>query len=159
MEAGPEPTVPAGLLATHPDRCLQLSHELVIDSLCHLRLQLVKALVTVSESLVAGGKEKRQRWGSSNTRLVISHQLLLGHPCPPSQDSGPRLHRPGQKQCHLQCQSVTADGSPSLVSTSLPASPLQSPSRVQVFPPKGESQLVQSHFVVPITSLSIRRAS
>ena len=102
METGPKPTVPAGLLATHPDRCLQLSYKLVIDSLCHLRLQLVKALVTVSESLVADGKERRQRWGwGSITWPVISHQLLLGHPCPSSQDSRPCLHRPGQKQCHL----------------------------------------------------------
>lgn len=61
LEAGPTPTVAAGLLVTHPDRCLQLCYKLVIDSLCHLRLQLVEALITVSESLVTGGKARRQR--------------------------------------------------------------------------------------------------
>lgn len=43
-KTGPEPRVPAGILATHLDRSLQLSYKLVMDALGHLRLQLVEAL-------------------------------------------------------------------------------------------------------------------
>ena len=69
----PELPLPAVLLATHLDRRLQLSDELVIDSLCHLRLQLVEALVTVGESLVAGRKEKQQGGGSSVQPACRTH--------------------------------------------------------------------------------------
>lgn len=85
LAAGRKPTVPAGLLATHPDRCLQLGHQLVVDAPCHLRLQLVEALVTVGESLVAGvGETKRgvkcgQSPGSARTwappALIIGSRL------------------------------------------------------------------------------------
>ena len=80
--------MPAGILATHLDRSLQLSYKLVIDALGHLRLQLVEALVTVSEPLEAGGRAEGAGWG-------FSHQLAPGQPCPSSQGSRPCLHDSG----------------------------------------------------------------
>lgn len=68
--------MPAGILATHLDRSLQLSYKLVIDALGHLRLQLVEALVTVSEPLEAGGRGEGAGWGFR----VISWRL--GSPAP-----------------------------------------------------------------------------
>lgn len=73
-EGGPEPAPPAALLATHPDRRLQLGDKLVIDPLRHLGLQLVQAPVTVRESLEAGGKH-RQQDGQSSAQPVHSPGL------------------------------------------------------------------------------------
>ena len=63
-KTGPEPRVPAGILATHLDRSLQLSYKLVMDALGHLRLQLVEALVIVSEPLEAGGRRNDRQMGA-----------------------------------------------------------------------------------------------
>ena len=83
-KTGPEPRVPAGILATHLDRSLQLSYKLVMDALGHLRLQLVEALVIVSEPLEAGGRREGIGW-------IQSHQLAPGQRCPSSQGLRPCL--------------------------------------------------------------------
>lgn len=68
--------------ATHPDRRLQLGYKLVVESPCHLRLQLVDALVAVGEPLKAGGREKAKASAPAGAALPLSQGSV---PC----------HRPG----------------------------------------------------------------
>ena len=120
LPAGPEPALPAGLPATHPDRRLQLGDKPVVDSLRHLRLQLVEALVTVGESLVAGGKES-QPSAAAGAPCPASHgraagrvsltALVKGRGCKAS-----RLHlrslQTAQPHLTTHCLSAEPQGSP-----------------------------------------------